>query len=409
MKDNMKRFFYSILTLTAIVGMVGCKDNNGSFNAEPQVLEPPSEGSVVYSELLKDGKVIEQCIDSIVNLGDKDNPAIFYLNQSHTIHGTEIPRNEVGMKGVFTSVTRQELDAFIAMYAQVQSIPSDTALTEHQSVNAYQHLANYAREHNIEVAQLVHLAMREPSLLQPTLGCGTIIPAKGPQDVLPSFPTYPLHPEDGIPGSPDQWPYTPYSPCYPIVESKQYTYPMDSIMTTIELKRDGVHKPFTIMYTDQVVGDASMCDLNTYVSYYNKYDTDSRKYTENKDFKSPVYTCRYGTKGHPMVLLEFCVEGTYNSKHKGDIKTVCYIPFLKTVVKNKHVGFTMYLDGKVLYNQPELRSTMDSERGMMYAIIGGGEIEITYGDSWMVERLARLRFTVDALTGFQQNSWDDNE
>ena len=110
-----------------------------------------------------------------------------------------------------------------------------------------------------------------------------------------------------------------------------------------------------------------------------------------------------------MVLLDFCVEGTYNSKHKGDKKTVCYIPFLKTVVKNKHVGFTMYLDGKVLYNQPELRSTMDSERGMMYAIIGGGEIEITYGDSWMVERLARLRFTVDALTGFQQNSWDDNE
>ena len=106
-----------------------------------------------------------------------------------------------------------------------------------------------------------------------------------------------------------------------------------------------------------------------------------------------------------MVESEFYIEGWYNSKHKGDTKNILYVPYLKTMIKDVHIGATMHLKGSVTYTQPDIRYSDTDE----YPVIGGGEVVITYGDSWKVKRVGRLRFTVDGKTGYKEDYWDNNE
>ena len=73
-----------------VVCMVGCKNEDDILGEEPQTVKTPTEGSVVISELLKNGQVIEQSMDSLVNMGNEENPALFYINLSHTVNGLSL-------------------------------------------------------------------------------------------------------------------------------------------------------------------------------------------------------------------------------------------------------------------------------------------------------------------------------
>jgi hypothetical protein len=71
------------------------------------------------------------------------------------------------------------------------------------------------------------------------------------------------------------------------------------------------------------------------------------------------------------------------------------------MIKDVHIGATMHLKGSVTYTQPDIRCSDTDE----YPVIGGGEVVITYGDSWKVKRVGRLRFTVDGKTGYKEEYW----
>jgi hypothetical protein len=264
-------------------------------------------------------------------------------------------------------------------------------MTNEEKQSAYHHLYNFLVENQIDGAQLVATTLQNPSLLNQTLESGKIIPEEPTlKPVKPEVQDLPIIPDDFL----------------PLITNQLSTDDavLDSILNHIVLRRDGLKLPY-IIEDDSIEHEPDPYNTNTYVSYINDTDDNSKNYYDEKTFKSPVYTCRYGTKGCPMVESEFYIEGWYNSKHKGDTKNILYVPYLKTMIKDVHIGATMHLKGSVTYTQPDIRCSDTDE----YPVIGGGEVVITYGDSWKVKRVGRLRFTVDGKTGYKEDYWDNNE
>ena len=389
----MKTYYLGLIGFVLIVAMVDCKRDSVLMSepnneTEKHSSDIPTEGSVMYSELLKDNQLIEQSVDSLVNLGSKDEPAYFYVNLSHTVNNNLVSENQIN-NCAFYSVALEDLEKFISMYAKSQSLFSGIIMTTEEKHSAYHHLYKFLLENKIDAAQLVAMTLQNPSILNSTLESGNLEPEKGPQYIDPTDPNLP----DEL--APHVFP----------LESKGDAV-LDSLLEHIVLLRNGIRFPFDIEIEDDTnASGPDPYNTNTYVSYINDTDNDSRNYYDEKTFKSPIYTCRYGTKGCPMVESEFHIEGWYNSKRKGDTKDILYVPYLKTFINNIHVGVTMHLDGTVTYTQPDIRNSEANE----YPVIGGGEVVIKYGDDGAVKRVGRLKFTVDGKTGYKEDYWDNKE
>ena len=391
----MKKIYLGLIGLVLIVAIVDCKQDS-ALMSEPDSdpnrngLDLPAVGTVIYSELLRDDQVIEQSVDSLVNFGSEENPAYFYVNLSHTVNQDLVSERQANNCS-FYSVTIEDLEKFISMYAEAQSLCNSVSMTNEEKQSAYHHLYNFLVENQIDGAQLVATTLQNPSLLNQTLESGKIIPEKPTlKPVKPEIQDLPEIPDDFLP--------------YITNQLSTDDAVLDSILNHIVLRRDGLKLPY-IIEDDSIEHEPDPYNTNTYVSYINDTDDNSKNYYDEKILKSPVYTCRYGTKGCPMVESEFYIEGWYNSKHKGDTKNILYVPYLKTMIKDVHIGATMHLKGSVTYTQPDIRYSDTDE----YPVIGGGEVVITYGDSWKVKRVGRLRFTVDGKTGYKEEYWDNNE
>lgn len=394
----MKKIYLGLIGLVIAVAIVDCKQDS-VLMSEPDSdpnrngLDLPAVGTVIYSELLRDDQVIEQSVDSLVNFGSEENPAYFYVNLSHTVNQDLVSERQANNSS-FYSVTIEDLEQFISMYAEAQSLCNSVSMTNEEKQSAYHHLYNFLVENQIDGAQLVTTTLQNPSILSQTIESGQIIPEK------PTLkPVEPLNPDiQVLPEFPDDF--------LPYITNQLSTDDavLDSILNHIVLRRDGLKLPY-IIEDDSIEHEPDPYNTNTYVSYINDTDDNSKNYYDEKILKSPVYTCRYGTKGCPMVESEFYIEGWYNSKHKGDTKNILYVPYLKTMIKDVHIGATMHLKGSVTYTQPDIRYSDTDE----YPVIGGGEVVITYGDSWKVKRVGRLRFTVDGKTGYKEEYWDNNE
>lgn len=395
MNKIIKKIYLGLFSLVLAVAIVDCKQDS-TLMPEPDRdpnrngLELPEVGTVIYSELLRDDQVIEQSVDSLVNFGSEENPAYFYVNLSHIVNQDLVSESQANNCS-FYSVTIEDLEKFISMYAEAQSLCNSVSMTNEEKQSAYHHLYNFLVENQIDGAQLVATTLQNPSLLNQTLESGKIIPEEPTlKPVKPEVQDLPIIPDDFL----------------PLITNQLSTDDavLDSILNHIVLRRDGLKLPY-IIEDDSIEHEPDPYNTNTYVSYINDTDDNSKNYYDEKTFKSPVYTCRYGTKGCPMVESEFYIEGWYNSKHKGDTKNILYVPYLKTMIKDVHIGATMHLKGSVTYTQPDIRYSDTDE----YPVIGGGEVVITYGDSWKVKRVGRLRFTVDGKTGYKEDYWDNNE
>ena len=395
MNKIIKKIYLGLFSLVLVVAIVDCKQDSALMpepDSDPNRngLELPAVGTVIYSELLRDDQVIEQSVDSLVNFGSEENPAYFYVNLSHIVNQDLVSERQANNCS-FYSVTIEDLEEFISMYAEAQSLCNSVSMTNEEKQSAYHHLYNFLVENQIDGAQLVATTLQNPSLLKQTLESGEIIPEKPTlKPVKPEIQDLPEIPDDFLP--------------YITNQLSTDDAVLDSILNHIVLRRDGLKLPY-IIEDDSIEHEPDPYNTNTYVSYINDTDDNSKNYYDEKTFKSPVYTCRYGTKGCPMVESEFYIEGWYNSKHKGDTKNILYVPYLKTMIKDVHIGATMHLKGSVTYTQPDIRCSDTDE----YPVIGGGEVVINYGDSWKVKRVGRLRFTVDGKTGYKEDYWDNNE
>ena len=390
----MKRFFYTMLGLEIMACMVGCKKDNNTLEAEPQEFKSPTAGSVMYSEILEDGDVIEQSVDSLVNFGDTNNPAYFYVNLSHTVNGIEA-QGKHRDNCAFFSTTQDELEKFIPLYAKAQSLSAGGTLTNEEKVTAYQHLYNFIQESDVDVSELVYRTLKNPDMLQSALENSDINILKGGNEIVPVNPYYPFDIDD----IPDQIrPYLPGDLGDLTVE--------DSILRYVYLLRDALQIPYEISTSRTSKSKSTDVDLNanTFVSYLNIDCLNSEQYYATEYFDSPKYVCRYGTKGCPMVECEFYITGWYKSRLLRDKETIYYMPYIRTMVSKIHIGATMRLEGTVDYYNPDIRETDQKA----YAVVGTGQVNIEYGDSYLVRRKAQLCFRLDGEKGFQKISWDED-
>ena len=96
----MKKIYLGLIGLVIAVGIVDCKQDSALMSepeSDPHIhgVETPSVGTVMYSELLKDNQLIELSVDSLVNLGSKEEPAYFYVNLSHTVNNNLVSENQI--------------------------------------------------------------------------------------------------------------------------------------------------------------------------------------------------------------------------------------------------------------------------------------------------------------------------
>ena len=376
----MKRFFYTMLGLEIMACMVGCKKDNNTLESEPKEFNGPTAGSVMYSEILEDGDVIEQSIDSLVNYGSTENPAYFYVNLSHTVNGIEV-QGKYRENCAFLTITQDELEKFIPLYAKAQSLSAGETITVDEKKIAFNHLYQFIQEHNVDASELVYKTLKNPDMLQSTL-------------------------ESSYNGGGEIVPVNPYYPFEPSMIPEQFLSVEDSILRHVYLLRDALLLPYNISSTKDHDGTNAedLLNENTFVSYLNIDCLNSEQYYGTEYFDSPKYVCRYGTKGSPMINCEFYLHGWYKSKLLRDQKTIYYLPYIKTYVTDIHIGASMRLEGDIVYYNPDVRETDDKK----YAVVGSGQINIDYGDSFLVRRKAQLCFRLDGEKGFQKISWDDD-
>ena len=190
----MKTYYLGLIGFVLIVAMVDCKRDSVLMSepdneTEKHSSDIPTEGSVMYSELLRDNQLIEQSVDSLVNLGSKEEPAYFYVNLSHTVNQDLVSERQANNCS-FYSVTIEDLEKFISMYAEAQSLCNSVSMTNEEKQSAYHHLYNFLVENQIDGAQLVATTLQNPSILSQTIESGQIIPEK------PTLkPVEPLNPD----------------------------------------------------------------------------------------------------------------------------------------------------------------------------------------------------------------------
>lgn len=381
----MRKIYLGLIGLVIAVGIVDCKRDSTLMSepeSEPKNVDGTATvGTLMYSELFRDDQLIEQSVDSLINMGSEETPAYFYVNVSHTVDN--IPVQDMRTTNcAFRSFTLDDLEEFIKHYAKIQFISASENLTNEEETTAYQDLYSFTQENNIDVAELINLTKDNEDLLASTLTCGKIVPAKGPEDIHFTIPDSLL----------------PYFIHSELTMSEK----ADSIKQHIACFRDALKMPYGMKFEDETSAPDAY-NTNTFVSIINKDDFNYVNYYGTEKFDSPKYTFKYGTEGHPMVQGEFYVHGWYKSKRKGDTEPIIYIPYLKTIITKAHIGVSMRMVSNVMYeyNGILIMNLRD------YVAHGRGEINIEYGDSWAVKRQAQLKFRVYADKGFEEVSWTD--
>ena len=88
----MKKNFLIAGALLTSLFMASCSEDDGPAYEEPQTVERAIKPNTeMYSQMLFDDEVIEEAIDSVINFGTDEHPALFFVNQSHKVGGVEVP------------------------------------------------------------------------------------------------------------------------------------------------------------------------------------------------------------------------------------------------------------------------------------------------------------------------------
>jgi hypothetical protein len=156
----MKSWTY--LCVLLIMTMLGACSNNDDAADTGSPSEQPvfMNGQIVTSEFKKDGIVIESMIDTIVNLGSEDAPALFYVNGEHTLNGIPM-ENGNQVSNVFRSLTRLDLYEFIVIWGRVFGINVDLNDNSETGIArknlAFLILQDYLRQNDVDLPLLVAL------------------------------------------------------------------------------------------------------------------------------------------------------------------------------------------------------------------------------------------------------------
>ena len=88
------RIYLLFVLMSCLMAYTSCKSKSSDEATPSTPPETPlfTEGQIVNSDFYVNDNLREQMIDTVINLGNKQIPALFYANQKHTLDGVNRPK-----------------------------------------------------------------------------------------------------------------------------------------------------------------------------------------------------------------------------------------------------------------------------------------------------------------------------
>jgi hypothetical protein len=415
-----KNFVYlAILLITLFSGVFSCKEaDEEKATSLPPDLPLFSEGQIVTSEISKDDVVIEAMIDTVVNLGSAEAPALFYVNQSHTLEGLELENGNTPSLA-FRSLTRQDHMLFIVLWARLFGVVVDLNDHSQEAVSlrqrAFYKLSQFLIKNEVDFPLLVALGQNSLELESAvklveasaaTLKSGDA--ASQANDINSIFRELEIN---GI---------KPSALCSAIesegMSPQQFLAMADQkgIDLPTLLKQGGSPRGVVtavikavckaVVYISKFIvwfieNGKAVVDLeDSYTSYLHQDDPDPMDYISQKPYQtSPTYSVKYCS----LATASFYIETYYSAIHQ--TLPGHYVNRSGMIVKSVTCSGGMHVKGKTEWGAPVTIGTNEDPIAS-----SSNTVTVNYGDCCCFARTAILTFDLSGDQGYKETSWDSN-
>lgn len=383
---NLDIINYIVISILLLA--VSCGKDNEPKN--PDYEQTVKEGMEMYTRAYRDGVLVEEVIDEVKNFGTPDAPLLFHVNKSHTVNGQDVPQGTSDLDGVFLSLTQEEYDGFIKLFAVMQGLAETELLTDEQKREAFSALFAYLQQYDIDLPLLVYLAN------------GSAEELKATDKIIRAESTRSIDGNSDINTRLRNLLLNNIKPSYAISLSDKENSTRAFEFNPCRLVVDG-----TVYDTDQkfrLVHDAKKVSdyERLYASFININNLDLKQYYGSSEWNGNDYECTYGSKLTPMSHIKFHVVTDYLTKCK--TQPGRYVEKVKVEIDEASRTAWMKCDAHVLYAAP---TTYD------YATASGSyaphshlnKIEISYGDKSCINFKSTLAFDVYGFDGYHERFW----
>lgn len=414
----MKSLFYlNVILLTILLGASSCKNDNKEVTTPA---EDPLfiEGQLVTSEFSKDDVVIESMVDTVVNLGSADSPALFYVNREHLLNSAPIP-NGNHVTNVFRSVSREDITGFIVIWGRIYEMTIDLNDQSEAAIairhKAFYLLMEWLRVNNVDLPLLISLC-NNPGELKSAIDLidASIAAANTPwelrsfnigDDLLRSIEMAGAKPSD-LTRAIESKGLTELA-FFKLANEKGIDLGATlkgvasvngEVLEVVEAVLEGGVKLSKILIKFIENGAAVVDIQDTYVSYLHQDDSNVMNYISSLDpIVSPTYSVAYCS----LAKASFFLETYYDARHQ--TLPGQYINRSGMIVKSVYCSWGMHVEGSTTFNVP---TTIGTDENPIASTTGS--VTVKYGDCCCFARVANLTFALSGDQGYVETSWKPN-
>ncbi len=410
MNDKILRLplvkFLIIFVLCLFASCNNEKETELSPEASETSIKVIEEGQEVYSQLLCDDKVIEEVIDDVVNFGDENFEMLFHVNKSHKVNGEDVPPGPADIDCTYYSLTREEIEGFIRLFAVMKGIAETDQLTDEQKRKAFEELFYLLKESDIELALLVYLSngsLNELTALDKivsqrpkrsaysssnlnTLFESMVRAEMRPSELLEKLDSQNLTFVQFVNNA-----ETTGINLYQMIQTRAGENGKVKTVVNGEVLSSKLTLPFV-----EKAKPVSNIE-SVYASLLHEDDLNLSNYYKSEKFISKSYEMRYGTKLTPMAQCVFKIETDFCAEND-KFPHWNFVSRIGIVVEKVRRTAGMHVEGKITFGTP----TMSEFIFGGYNASSENEVIVDYGDALCFSRHGRLKFWVDSFSGYQQ-------
>lgn len=385
----MKKLLLPVIVLFTGV-FVACSDN------EPEISEigPQEVNRVIQantemiSELLVNDELLEESVDSVLNLGNEDYPAYYHVNKSHKLNGEDVLPGIGDMNCAFRTLNLEEHEKLIKIFAYVMNYSQSSELTLEQKQRAYYFLLGYLNAWKLEAAQLAYLVQGNEERMKAAFELAESYVESRTADMpelgmlFDHMIVYNINPVE----------------CRDRLNAMMEVESRGEVTEIVEGVVDGLVIASKIIVKIIENSEPVVNLSNQYASYLNANDKDAMNYINATQSQTPKYEFRYGAKGAPMAQAKFIVEAYGNAKHA--IYNGKYISRVGMIVSDVKCSAGMHVVGETYFYAGEKEQDSNGE----LIAVGPLEVVIRYGDCCCFAKIGRVKFDAKGNGSIVQTS-----
>lgn len=386
---SVSSIFWCVIALLVTTSCSKDNDPNSPDN-EPNIPDYEQivhEGMEMYTRAYADGELIEEVIDEVKNLGTTEKPTLFHVNKSHKLKGNDVPPGTADLKCAFMSLTQEEYEGFIRIFAVMYGLAETDQLTDDQKKEAFTKLFSFLKQYDIELPLLVYISGGNIEELRAASKIIRVGYTRSEDSGMDNNDKLRFMLKNGI------------IPSQVLAEKELAETRSSEDYEPCRLVIDG--KAYTITQKFRIVQDAKKlpeCD-RIFASNLNVKDLDLSHYVNSSEMVSPSYEVTYGSKLIPMTHIKFHVGVKYNSRCTTQPGT--YVEKIQVVIEESRRTPGMLCNATVWYHTPY---TYGSNENLEPC--SSNEVRLLYGDKACINFGGRLVFIVWGKDGFDERYMD---